>query len=294
MEFILECNCENSDGCDLSERIANAIEELEDGYPSIVDFDDVIIVDSKKFFWNGHISDTGYSFEISCGVLKRATDSHLKWIIRRLYFDTELNVRDDIDEYDEACEEDEDGTEEDSDWQREYRNADNLTRATMRLERANAIQYTIEIIESNDINAYALPDGRIQITSAAVNNLSETELAFIIGHEEAHQKKHHYQQRVGAAMAISAGMEQIIEDEKMGNFRKVASVVALGAVAVAAAPLISKAHELEADLDARDRMIEAGYDESSTTDLLDSFGSRQGVYFSTHPTPQFRKKIITR
>lgn len=284
MEFVMKCNCKFRDNCKYIARVEEAVEELEDDYPSITEFDDAIIVGSKKFFWDGDISETDYSFKLSCGVLQRASDNHLKWIMKRLYFDTRLNERDDIWEDDE--EDDGDGDCDDND------GGDNLTRAINRLSRAKGIEYSIEIIEDSEINAYALPEGKIKITSAAVEQLSEEEIAFLIGHEEAHIDGKHGQAKMEYLKACAEGFEQIFKDKKSGFFKKALKTAGLAGLTVAGLPLVSKACEVVADLEGQKRIKDAGYDEEDAGNFFDRIGPREGRYFSTHPTPQFRKKLL--
>jgi Zn-dependent protease with chaperone function len=302
MQTIVKCDCQYKGNCKFVRKLHAAIYGLEDDYPSITEFDKIIVVRSRKKFWN-ELSDDGDSFLVSCGLLKNEFDD-LQWALTRIYFNLGMNEYDDIENEDEcvgdcqndsieSCEDCHCGEsccrrcsgEEDDD-------RDNLTRAVDRLESVSKIKYPIEIVENSEINAYALPEGKIQITSAAVNNLSEEELAFIIGHEEAHIDKRHGKQKMDLAEQISNGVKEIAKDEEIGGFKKFVGIVAIGAATIAVAPLINKACELAADSEAKKRMTEAGYSEEDAAKFFDRIGEYRGKYFSTHPTPQFRKKII--
>ncbi len=311
MQTTVKCQCRFLGRCKFIKKLHAAVYQLEDEYPSITQFDKIIVVQSKKSFWNDQLDGSDNSFMISCGQLKKSSFEHLQWIVARIYFNLEMNNYDGIEDDDEcagdcqnesvtdcddcrcssncceACREEgrEYGAEEDSD-------ADNLTRAINRLESVRKIKYSIEIVDDNNINAYALPEGKIQITSAAVENLSEEELAFLIGHEEAHIDKQHRRQKIDLANQVQNGFEEIAKDGETGGFKKVVSILAIGATAIVAAPLISKACELQADSEAKKRIAEAGYSEEDATKFFERLGSYRGKYFSTHPTPQFRKKIL--
>lgn len=317
MRTIMKCKCQFRGKCRYVKKLHAAIYKLEDEYPSITEFDEIIVVQSEESFWDDQLPDAGDSFEVSCGLLKDSSFEHLQWVVTRIYFNLELNNYDEIEDENEctgdcqndnvaSCDdcrcgeeccrrcsgEDEENDEENEGSEDEYEDADNLTRAKMRLENVRSIKYPIEIIDDDDINACALPEGKIQITSAAVANLSEAELAFLIGHEEAHIDKQHSQKKTEFLDECKKGFEVLAEDKEMGGLKKVVSAMAIGVVTIAGAPLVSKVHEIEADVEAKERMIKAGYSEEDATKFFDRLGSYRGRYFSTHPTPQFRKKII--
>lgn len=286
MQFIIKCDCNRKDDCGYIERITEAIESLEEDYPSIVDFDDVIIVKSKKFLWNGHISENDYSCMLSCGVLEEASDEHLRWIMRRLYFDTELNARDEIED---------DGDDEYSDDEEDEGGDDmnNLERALARLNESREIEYPIEVISDTQISACATGSGKIKISSGAVNRLSEEELAFIIAHEEAHLKKMHIQTEVELVRSVGKTATDIAKDKDYGIFKRVMGVVAVTALAVVTAPLVSKLSEIEADADAKKRMLDAGYSEKDVLRFFEQNASQQkGSYFSSHPTASTRLTML--
>lgn len=170
---------------------------------------------------------------------------------------------------------------------------DNFSRAKMRLERVRKIKYPIEIIEDLNIGKCAAYEGKIRITTSAIENLSEEELAFIIAHEEAHLDKKHGEKKLEYINSCIKEIDDVVYDEKYGFFSKLLGIVFLGGVSVMVSPLKSKRHEIEADLEAKKRMIEAGYSQEDVTKFLDRIGgSSSERYFSSHPTNQLRKNML--
>lgn len=293
MEFVIKCACDFSDDCMYIERITEAIEYWEDEYPSISDFDDIIIVSSDKFLWNGNISDSDYSCMISCGVLKNTSDDHLRWIIKRLYFDTELNNLDEIDDDgDDEYSNDEDAEDDEYSDDEETEDMSNLEMALMRLNRIKPIDYDVEIINSDRINAFATHDGKIQITSAAANSLPEEELAFMIAHEESHLDKEHRKKEVEMINSVGKTAGDIMKIENTGLFKRVLGVATVAVAAIGMAPLVLKGHEIQADVNAKERMLDAGYSEEDVLRFFKEHETSSGGYFSTHPTSHTRIKML--
>lgn len=59
------------------------------------------------------------------------------------------------------------------------------------------IKYNFYVIESQEINAFSMAGGHIWITSSLLNMVeNDDELAFVIGHEIAHEDKKHNKKRV--------------------------------------------------------------------------------------------------
>lgn len=69
-----------------------------------------------------------------------------------------------------------------------------VARSSVRSE----LSYRFMVIQSDDINAFAVPGGYVFITTGALNQVKdESELAGILAHEIAHIEKRHYVKKVG-------------------------------------------------------------------------------------------------
>lgn len=294
MKTTVKCDCQYKSNCKHVEKLQSATYQMKNENPSLKEFNEIVIVQSDEPYshykrWQNPRSGDRDSFEISCPALKRLSFDELKKLLIEQKTDNPgINNNDGSEKEDErAGEYEEDASEEDAD-----SNADNLTRAINRLESVSKIRYPIEIVDSEEINAYALPGGKIQITSAAAKNLSEAELAFLIAHEEAHIDRHHSLKKNVFASFCKAGIKQIAKAKQLGGLKKIVSMIAAETAAIAALPLIDKGHELGADLVAKRRMTEAGYSEEDAAKFFDRVEEYRGKYFSAHPTPQFRKKFL--
>ncbi len=74
-----------------------------------------------------------------------------------------------------------------------------------RLHNPWKAQFTFDTIEDmRTINAFALPGGKIYITTGMLNNLdNEAELAAVLAHEVAHVSRRHYARNLGRQMLVS-------------------------------------------------------------------------------------------
>jgi len=83
---------------------------------------------------------------------------------------------------------------------------DNLGQTLAAHVRRPGIKYTFHVVDSPDINAFALPGGQIFVLRGLINFAeSESELAMIVGHEIAHALQEHGRERVGKQRLAQIG-----------------------------------------------------------------------------------------
>lgn len=149
-------------------------------------------------------------------------------------------------------------------------------------------------IESDAINAFAMPGGYILVSTGLLKILeSEDELAFVLAHEIAHVSlRHHYQIVLRQRLAEQASRE--LQSAVQGNdLAKLAS--ASGQIYARG---LDKAAEFEADRLGVEIMTRAGYDPIAALGVLDRLlkfkGSdpRAELLFSTHPSPSERLDML--
>jgi predicted Zn-dependent protease len=166
--------------------------------------------------------------------------------------------------------------------------------------------YSIMILDSNEINAFATPGGHVFVTRRLVElATSEDLLAAVIAHELAHIMLRH-----GIAMIN----ETRFETEMSGIADRAASIAARNSPAAAQAANFrssitktvdilmrqgySQAQEFEADLEAILLLARAGYDPRAMLDMLRILQQAQGTqrtgFYSTHPSPFMRIANIER
>lgn len=126
------------------------------------------------------------------------------------------------------------------------------------------LKYTFTIIDSPDINAFALPGGFIYINRGLITYLnSEAQLAAVLGHEVAHVTARHTvrQQSAGAAANIlSAVLTVGTGSSTIGDLSNIA-----GAAAVSG---YGREHELEADQFGAEYLYNSGYDPQAMVEVI--------------------------
>ncbi|WP_018142267.1 M48 family metallopeptidase [Thioalkalivibrio sp. ALJ7] len=158
--------------------------------------------------------------------------------------------------------------------------------------------WEIRVIEAPDtINAFAMAGGKMAIYSGIIEQLELTddELAQIIGHEIAHALSAHTAEKMSVAMASNLA----VAGYAMTGDR---SAVALTGAALGAALAVQLPHsrqmESEADRIGIELAARAGYNPDAAASLWRKMAAqsngRHPVFLSTHPAPESRQRELTR
>lgn len=146
-------------------------------------------------------------------------------------------------------------------------------------------RYTFDVIESEDINAFALPGGPIFIYTGLLDRLeTEDQIAGLIGHEMIHVRNQHWASQYADNTKRRLGIAVILTLLGAGQ-------TAFDLAAVADTFLVtlaySRRHETEADMQGLDLMISAGYNPYGARDLFrvlqEAGGGGAPEWASTHP-----------
>ncbi len=122
-----------------------------------------------------------------------------------------------------------------------------------------ALQYTFTVVDSPEINAFALPGGYIYITRGIMSYLnSEAELAGVIGHEIGHVTARHSVQQMSAATA--AGVGATLLEIFVPVLRNQVGDSAINLLGNALLSGYGRDHELEADRLGAQYLSRSGYD----------------------------------
>jgi len=122
-----------------------------------------------------------------------------------------------------------------------------------------ALQYTFTVVDSPEINAFALPGGYIYITRGIMSYLnSEAELAGVIGHEIGHVTARHSVQQMSAATA--AGVGATLLEIFVPVLRNQVGDSAINLLGNALLSGYGRDHELEADRLGAQYLARSGYD----------------------------------
>lgn len=168
--------------------------------------------------------------------------------------------------------------------------------------RDQASQWSITLIDTPSINAFALPDGSLYVTRGlmALAN-SEDQLAAVIAHEIGHVLARHPEARARraqearnvAALGVMLGRAAGLDD---GSIEELADAGRLAGAALVAE--YSRDQELQADALSIGYLAAAGYDPRAAVQFLRNLGAQQALraemsgvmydpgsvdFLSTHP-----------
>ena len=151
--------------------------------------------------------------------------------------------------------------------------------------------WEIHVIDDPQLNAWAMPGGKMVVYSGLIEKLrlTDDELAAIMGHEIAHSLREHSRERVSQEMASSLAIG-------VGS-----AVLGLGDVGQSLANALanvtftlphSRTQETEADRLGVELAARAGYEPHAAVSvwqkMLQAAGSGGPQFLSTHPSPETR------
>ncbi|MBF7682019.1 M48 family metallopeptidase [Acinetobacter sp. B5B] len=150
-------------------------------------------------------------------------------------------------------------------------------------------QWQLAVIKSDTLNAYVAPGGKVVFYTGIVNrlNLSDDEIAAIMGHEMTHALEEHAKNKIGADaltnLAINIGKSYA--GQNIGQFGNAA--IDLGSQVGVGLPY-SRNLETRADYGGLLLMAKAGYNPQAALSLWEKMNKAQGdsgmSFLSTHPS----------
>ena len=159
----------------------------------------------------------------------------------------------------------------------------------------NDIEWELAIFESESVNAFAMPGGKIGVLSGLLRvTENQDQLATVIGHEIAHVTAEHSVNRAKQAGLTSFGINAVAII--LGGGYSGATYTAQQALAAGAAFGISlpykRGQETEADVIGLEYMARAGFDPRQSVPLWQrmdaSSGKKPAEFLSTHPASETR------
>jgi predicted Zn-dependent protease len=148
--------------------------------------------------------------------------------------------------------------------------------------------WEINTLTTKDMNAYAMPGGKIMVYSGLVErlNLTDAELAAVIGHEISHALREHTRERVSRAYAQQLALTGIAVATGAGQGTlDLANTVA----SVTFQLPHSREQESEADVIGLELMARAGYDPNAAVSVWKKMIAAEKTsppeFLSTHPAP---------
>ncbi|MBC7682333.1 MAG: M48 family metallopeptidase [Ferruginibacter sp.] len=151
--------------------------------------------------------------------------------------------------------------------------------------RAKDWQWKVNLIGSNQINAWCMPGGKIAFYTGILDKLKLTddEVAAVMGHEIAHALREHARERMGKSMATNVGanlLSQLLGTGQLGN-------TVIGGGAQLLSLQFSRSDETEADLVGLELAARAGFDPRGGITLWKKMAAQNNSappqWLSTHP-----------
>ncbi|KAA8731250.1 M48 family metallopeptidase [Acinetobacter qingfengensis] len=165
---------------------------------------------------------------------------------------------------------------------------------TLRPEAASW-QWQVNLIKSDELNAFCAPGGKIMFYTGIIDRLKLTddEIAAIMGHEMAHALREHGRENVSRAYAQQAGLGILAAATGMSEGQaQVANLV--GQIGIGLPN--NRTQESEADVLGLELMARAGYNPQAAVSLWKKMIAANGAggsqLLSTHPNPENRIKNI--
>ena len=161
---------------------------------------------------------------------------------------------------------------------------------------APAWKWEVNVIDSKTLNAFCMPGGRIMFYSGLITqlDLTDDEIAIVMGHEIAHALREHSREQVSQAVAAQSviGLGAAL----LGLGGAGADVASQGYQALVATKF-SRTDETEADTIGLELAARAGYDPRAGLTLWKkmgdaSKGEHPAEFLSTHPADANRTKTI--
>ena len=153
-------------------------------------------------------------------------------------------------------------------------------------DRAKSWKWEVNLIGSNQINAFCMPGGKIAFYTGILEQLKLTddEVAMIMGHEIAHALREHARERIGKGAATNIGAGVLSQLFGLGQVGQ--TLTNYGAQLLTLQ--FSREDESESDLVGMELAARAGYDPRAGVTLWQKMGAAsKGAppqWLSTHPS----------
>lgn len=155
--------------------------------------------------------------------------------------------------------------------------------------------WEINVITSQEVNAWCMPGGKIAVYTGLLTQLAPTdaELAAVMGHEIAHALREHGRERASEQMAQQIGVSVLGAALGLGDLGARLTETVLQ---VTLSLPHSRTQESEADRIGVELAARSGYDPRAAVTLWEKMGKLGGgkppEWLSTHPSDQTRTRDL--
>ncbi|MEO5670006.1 MAG: M48 family metallopeptidase, partial [Ramlibacter sp.] len=142
-------------------------------------------------------------------------------------------------------------------------------------ERARSWKWEVNVIGSQQINAFCMPGGKIAVFTGIIDKLELTddELAMVIGHEMAHALREHARERMSKSALTQGGLRigGAVIASIFGIDPNITDLAARGGASLLNLKF-SRGDESESDLVGMELAARAGYDPRAAVTLWEKMG----------------------
>ncbi|GLX82606.1 M48 family metallopeptidase [Thalassotalea eurytherma] len=157
-------------------------------------------------------------------------------------------------------------------------------------------EWEVVVFDSEQINAFALPGGKIGVYTGILKVAEgQDQLAAIMGHEVAHVIEEHANERISAEQVAGIGL--MATGVLLGDMDNDTKAMTMGALGIGAQYLAlmpyGRSHETEADIVGQELMAKAGFKPEASVKLWQNMAKASGgnqppEFMSTHPSNESR------
>jgi Zn-dependent protease with chaperone function len=162
-------------------------------------------------------------------------------------------------------------------------------------ERARQWRWEVNLIASQQVNAFCMPGGKIAVFTALLQKLqlSDDEVAMVLGHEIAHALREHARERIAKSQGTGALLSLGAQLFGLGQLGDVAANIGTQLLTLK----FSRDDETEADLVGLELGARAGFNPRAAVSLWEKMGRESGsssgtAFLSSHPSGPERMRRL--
>src|SRR5690349_1187091 len=162
-------------------------------------------------------------------------------------------------------------------------------------DRARQWKWEFNLINTPAVNAFCMPGGKIAVFTGILDKLqlSDDEVAMVLGHEMAHALREHARERIAKSRGTGALLSLGASLFGLGDLGHMAASVGSQLLTLK----FGRDDEIEADLVGLDLGARTGFDPKASVTLWEKMGKASGskggpAFLSTHPSGADRIKRL--